>query len=272
MKIFDAIEFVREIESGGSTYPWIIKVVNDNSQPVPFVVKLFTDKQTEAQHPIAKEIMGSILASEFELTVPDFALINFTDSFLYSLPEIYRNKLRDKHKGLKFGCEYKEDAIIVNINNQKAFWKTYEIGSIFAFDNLVMNLDRGGLRSKPNLMIDKEDFILIDHEQLFPFSNDENYYNDLVIKQFHEEIWNYDAQHHLFYPYLKTMRADEKDGLFDTFHEHLRLFNIRALDNAMKTLQDHNISVGNYPLIRDYLLAVKNQSSSFIKLLKYSIS
>jgi hypothetical protein len=46
LKIFNAIEFVGEIESGGSTYPWIVKVANDNSQPIPFVVKLFTDKQT----------------------------------------------------------------------------------------------------------------------------------------------------------------------------------------------------------------------------------
>lgn len=272
MKIFDAIEFVQEIESGGSTYPWVIKVVNENSQPVPFVVKLFTDKQMESQHPIAKEIMGNVLASEFGLTTPNFALINFTDLFIETLPETYRIKLRGKHQGLKFGCEFQEDAIIVNINNQKAFWKTYEIGSIFAFDNLVMNLDRGGLRNKPNLLINKDDFILIDHEQVFPFANDENYYNNLVINQFQEEIWNYDVQHHLFYPYLKTMRANEKDGLFDTFHEHLRFLNIRALDNTMQTLQDHNISVGNYQLIRDYLLAIKTQSSSFIKLLKYSIA
>lgn len=271
MQIYEAIIFDRIIESGGSTYPWIVVVVNHEQQLVKYVVKLFTERQMSQQNPIAKEVFGNVLAREFGLSVPDFSLINLGNAFCQTLNTDNKNILNGKHQGLKFGCEYIDSAAIVNINNQKAFWKSYDIGSIFAFDNLIGNIDRGGARNKPNLLIKNEDFILIDHEQIFTFADDENFYNDAIITDFHNGIWRYNAQQHLFFPILRSLKNDEKENIFDTFHEHLNYLDVNLLDSSVQFLTKNNLPVGNYPLIKDYLIEVKTNSGRFINLLKQSI-
>lgn len=273
MHIYDAIAFDKKIESGGSTYPWIVTVLNHKKQPIKYVVKLFTERQMVQQNPIAKEVFGNILAKEFELYVPEIALVNFGDDFCQTLSLENIKTLNNKHNGLKFGSEYIDSAAIVNISNQKnAFWKSYDIGSIFAFDSLIGNLDRGGARNKPNLLIKNEDFILIDHEQIFTFADDENIYNDAIITDFRKGSWRYNAQQHLFFPFLKSLKNSEKENIFDTFHEHLSHLNFNLLDNSINFLIENNLPMGNYPLIKNYLAEIKNDSGRFINLLKQSIS
>jgi len=271
LQIYEAINFDKIIESGGSTYPWLVVVIDSDMKPCKYVVKLFTERQMNQQNPIAKEIFGNILARELGLSVPEFALVNFGDSFCQTLESENINILNNKHRGLKFGCEYIDSAAIVNINNQKVFWKSYDIGSIFAFDNLIGNIDRGGARNKPNLLIKNEDFILIDHEQIFTFADDENFYNDTIITDFRKGIWRYNAQQHLFFSILRSLKNEEKENIFDTFHEHLNYLDVNSLNSSVQFLSKNNLSVGNYSLIKDYLTEIKTNSGKFINLLKQSI-
>ncbi|MEA5261020.1 hypothetical protein VB264_24695 [Arcicella aquatica] len=71
MQIYDAISFQEIVDSGGSTYPWRVMVVDEDKQLKPFLVKMFTERQLTQQHAIAKELFGNMLARQFELRVPD---------------------------------------------------------------------------------------------------------------------------------------------------------------------------------------------------------
>lgn len=266
MKLLEATSYLGPIRAGGSTKPWIVQV-NDQGSLVSYVVKLFTEKQTQQIHPVAKETFGNVLAQEFDLSVPDCALINFGDRFINDLPEREALRLREIADGLKFGSVEIHDALIVDVRQQRSLLKSYDIGSIFAFDNLVWNIDRGGTRNKPNLLVDDDTLVLIDHEQIFPFANDTLAPDAYVMPLFEESAWYYPYAKHLFYPLLKRMSAIERVSAFETFQYFLENLSLNSLDAAVSALTREGIEIGNYPVIRTHLLQTKARAGEFCKFL-----
>ncbi|GAB3909706.1 hypothetical protein GCM10028803_47800 [Larkinella knui] len=266
MKILEAISYLGPIRSGGSTKPWLVQV-NDQGKITPYVVKLFTEKQTQQLHPVAKEAFGNVLAQEFDLNVPEFALVKFGDAFIHDLPEREALRLNEIPDGLKFGSVEIPNAPIVDVRQQRSLLKSYQIGSIFAFDNLIWNLDRGGARNKPNLLIDDDTLILIDHEQIFPFANDTLSSDDYVMPSFERSAWFYPYYNHLFYPLLERMPAADKAGAFETFQYFLENLSLNALDAAASDLTYAGIEIGNYAVIREHLSQTKARAGAFCKFL-----
>lgn len=270
MHIYQAVEFVSAIDKGGSTCPWVVKVFTDSNTIVPYVVKLFTPSSTAQYQPIAKEVFGNRLAIEFDLPVPEYALIELSAEFIDTLPEQYKDRLHGVSPGLKFGSAEAKNMSIVKPELLPSFLKEYNLGTIFAFDNLVQNLDRGGFRNKPNLLINDENVLLIDHEQIFYFANDAEE-GDLVTLSLDPNGWSstYAACYkHVFFPHLKAYRRETRNEAFDTFHEHLRFLDVSCLDIVAKELQENGISVGNFPRIKKYLSLIKANHNEFIQLLK----
>ena len=146
---------------------------------------------------------------------------------------------------------------------------------IFAFDNLVQNLDRGGLRDKPNLLINDDNFLLIDHEQTFPFADDTDA-DDSVVWSFEHAAWStthYWACHnHLLLRYLKDFRKEAKLGAFDTFQEHLCHLDLTVLSQAADELRRNGVSVGHIDRITTYLSQTKTRHAEFTNLLKALIA
>ena len=274
MVVYKAIEFVKSVDSGGSTYPWIVNVLTERGRVVPYVVKLFKDRHIKQQHAVAKEVFGNLLACEFDLPVPNCALIDFTSAFLATLKEEQLQKLTGVHAGLKFGSEFASAKTIATNGLLPAFLKDYDLGTIFAFDNLLQNLDRGGERDKPNLLIDDDKYLLIDHEQVFPFANDANTRRGLDWS-FDLPAWanNYQACYkHLFFPVLKSYRRETKRTLFDSFQEYLRYVDVDLVDRAAEDLQRLDVSVGRADLITDYLVQTQTRHAEFTRLLQAIIA
>lgn len=214
-----------------------------------------------------------MLAREFELPVPNIALVEFSEMFVGSLPAKTREEyVNNKHQGLKFGCELIENMQIMDAARLKPHLKDYDLGTVFAFDSLVMNVDRGGFRDKPNLLVDDKRFVLIDHEQIFPFANDSETYNDSVVRNFEDGVFSYRFDKHLFCPALKSLHANDKNTIFDTFFEYLNCLNTNVLDECVSFLEGKNISVGNYPLLKKYMIAVKSKPDVFRRILMDNIS
>lgn len=273
MQIYEAISFQKIVDSGGSTYPWRVMVVDENKQQREFLAKMFTERQLSQQHAIAKELFGNVLAREFDLITPEAGLINFSEVFIeHQLSNDEKDKLLQKHKGLKFGCEWINGMQIADPNNLKSHLKDYHLATIFAFDNFVLNLDRGGFRNKPNLLIDDDDFLLIDHEQIFYFSDDVNASHNAVITDFKNDVWKYQAEKHLFYPSLKNLSPKAKNDIFGTFWYYLKDLNVNVLDETASFLKDNNISIGNYDLIKEYMVEIKSKPDKFCNLLMQKIA
>lgn len=270
MKVFEAISFQKIITSGGSTNPWRIMVCDEKGILREFVVKLFTERQMKQQHPIAKEMFGNVLAREFDLPVPEAGLVHFSDDFISLLPSEAKKQLDGKGSGFKFGCEWRAMSI-VDPTNLTSILHDYDLATVFAFDNFVFNLDRGGYRNKPNLLIDDEGFLLIDHEQIFPFADDLDNGNSKIIQDLQEGIWHYPAEKHLFYPNLYKMRKNVKGDIFDTFWSYLQGLTVVALREMAHFLTAKNISIGNFALVEQYVQKVKLNPDKFCNLLTQKI-
>lgn len=273
MQIYEAISFQEVINAGGSTYPWRVMVIDEQQQIRSFLAKIFTERQLLQQHAIAKELFGNILASEFELPVPKAGLINFSEIFIkYQLNDKEKKTLQTKAKGYKFGCEWVNGMHIVDANNLKSHFKEYDLATIFAFDNFVLNLDRGGYRNKPNLLLNDDDFLLIDHEQIFHFADDVTTSYNAVITDFRNDVWQYQAEKHLLYPFLKNLTPRVKQDIFGTFWHYLKGLNVDVLDKAELFLTENDISVGNDLLIKEYMTEIKAKPDKFCDLLLQKIA
>ena len=244
MQELKLINILGSIE-GGSTKPLLINAMGEDKKPKLYVMKLFKEDYIEQNYSVAKEIFISELAHEFSLTTPNYGVIWIDHSLLNNFFSKEEIKLLDK--GYKFCSEYvKQSTPLVNSLASLSFIKEYDIANLFCFDNLIINVDRGGYRNKSNLLINDEEFILIDHEQTIPFINntseDPNYYS---------YINSYPHEYHIASKYLRSLRL--KEDLFTEFFESLKYLNIEKYNYLFDRLDVLGIQYGNREKIFAYL-------------------
>lgn len=263
LPVYEAISFEERIEKGGSTYPWIVNVQTEAGIQ-PYIVKLFTSRHIQQYNPVVKEVLASALASAFDLLSPEPALVNFSRDFIKRLPIERKEELKGKDQRTKFGCRYIEGATTYSPTLNRNFFRRYDVESIFAFDNLIQNVDRR--LDKPNILLHDTDSYLIDHElSLYAIS-------ERLTSDFLQGSWRYNKARHIFYEFLKKGRKDAKNSYFETFMECLRHLNIRLLDSYVHTLEEHRYSVPELPTIKFYLGQIKNNHTAFVNLLRHSVS
>lgn len=272
MNILSATKFHGFIEKGGSTIPWKVTLRNFKGEENAYIVKVFKKTVNNQQFATAKEFYGNILAKEFDLLVPECAFADFTQSFIkISLGKNERRFLQSKDQNLKFASRYIEGAPVFSNLLHRNVLKEYDFAQVYAFDFLCANLDRGGFRNKPNLLIDDDDIILIDHEQTFPFIDSQSGFEKFM-EDFKNETTYYQYQKHIFYPYLLALRTKAKRNLFDGFFEYLKNFNVNPLISSAKQMESLGINTGNWKNLVNYLSEIKDNRQKFCKLLLKSIA
>ena len=105
------------------------------------------------------------------------------------------------------------------------------------------------MRGKPNLLLNDEDLLLIDHEQALPF------YSSFMTKRepnFKQIFSNYQFDLHIFQDILRKRRKD-KEHSFDEFIENLRVLNLSFLDSLFADFEKYEIACGEKKTIFAYL-------------------
>lgn len=247
------------IMTGGTTKPINIIALGENQMPTKYIMKIFTDKNIKQNVSVAKEIICSELAHQFDLVCPDYGIINFDHS---ELAELYdEQKLSSLDKGYKFCSNFVEQNAIFNPLVSNSFLKDYEVANIFAFDLFVYNVDRGGEHNKPNLLINDSNLILIDHELTFPFIN--NTIQDVDYETF---LGNYQFQKHILIKYLKSLR--HKEGVFGEFLEMLKHLNINNLSVIFDEMDKYGVPYIERQKFMHYFAWAKNNVAIFERYLK----
>ena len=267
LPVYKAISFNKVITKGGRTEPWVI-IVNAGNTLKPYVVKLFETGLIELRDSVANEVIGNILAKEFNLPVPKAALIDLDEDFVRTLrnPELIQI-LEERDYRLKFGSELLEgyfnfDYKAYNLNDVR---KIIDIDSVYAFDNLIRNRDRNG-QLKPNILIKSTEAFLIDHELGF-----ENITADIVKKM---NNWEWDksfCNYHIFYNFLKNSPTKIKREYFHEFGEYLKYLNISQLDSYFAQLIGYGFSGNKHTLIRSHFAEMKQKSSNFTSVMMSTI-
>lgn len=262
---FRAISFNQIIDKGGRTRPWSV-LVDTPGGVRPFVVKMFTPQLINARDSVTNEVLGNVLASEFDLPAPDAALIEMDENFRSTIGDADAALAYDQADDrLKFGTALIEGNALFNPSFSKAqASKMIELDSLFGFDCLIRNRDRN--EGKPNLLVKSRSAYLIDHELGFELDSD-------TVKDFMAGKWDPDFnRHHIFLNYLKRARKATKIHYFDEFEEHLKRMNVSKLDSFLRQLAQEGFSTHKHSLIIDWLTKAKQNSGTFAGLLKGMIA
>lgn len=270
MKILKPIRFDGPLAKGGSTKPWAVSCIDadsENVNEIPCALKLFTASHVKETNCIGKEFLGNLLATAFDLAVPEAYVINaFDQDFFHTLDTEAKNDLATRFNGSSFGSEL-IDATILNPQIKTNSFNTHDCAMVFAFDCLIINQDRGGHRNKPNLLVNDEGLILIDHELSFHFTNgDEVEAYNAIMDDFYHHQWCAVYQKHIFYQRLKSFRG-AKQNLFDTFQEYLTKLDVKTIELAVAELEKCDIGIGQKELLFKYLRILKGESNKFCRIL-----
>ena len=247
------------IVTGGTTKPLNIIALNEEKTPSKYIMKVFTEKNILQNASVAKEILCSELAGQFNLNCPNYGIINFNHSELNGFYE--EEKIKSFDKGLKFCSKFIEQSIIFNPLISNSFLKDYDVANIFAFDFLIYNVDRGGEHHKPNLLINDTNIILIDHELTFPFIDGNNKNIDYEVF-----LTNFQFQKHILIKHLKSLR--KKENIFDEFLEMLKHLNINNLNIIFDEMDKFNIPYIERQKFMHYFAWAKNNTAIFERYLK----
>ena len=203
LNIYKAIDIIDVIsENSGRTKPWV--VLAQTPQGVkPFVVKLFTSQQVDFANSITHEVIGNALAMEFELCVPEMALIDIPEDLAMNKAPHYQIQFSNTDPRLKFATARIPNANTLIKDLPKSFYnKRIEMDTLYAFDNLIRNADRG--QNKTNMLVSGNLLHLIDHEMALK----QNDISGIDMNEF--EIDEKFTKYHLFYSYLKRAIKNTK--------------------------------------------------------------
>jgi hypothetical protein len=266
LPVYSAISFIGIIDRGGKSKPWIV-LVDRNGTPVPYVVKLFFKEEIDEGEKAVKEVLGNVMAKEFDLPVPQPALIEMDDYFLNTIWDANAlHMLTSKDERIKFGCEYLEGyyQFIPNVSAAYQLREIISIDSVFGFDNLIRNTDRGGVKS--NLLIRGDKAVLIDHELAFEITDKtirEEFDTYMWAKKFYEK--------HIFYFALKASITTTKNLYFGDFEEYLRIFNVNVLSSYLLQMKEFGHPIEKHLSALNYFNKIREKRSNFITLLRLLI-
>lgn len=266
LPVYNAISFQRVLEKGGRTRPWLV-LVNTGQRIEPYVVKLFETAVIEQNDSVTNEVIGNVLAKEFQLPVPNAALIEMDTGFISTIRDPYvSDLLQSRDDRIKFGSAQLEGFVRFDPSaaSLAEVRRMIEVDSVFAFDNLIRNPDRNKL--KPNLLVKSNEAYLIDHELGFDITAES--IRELSDWQWKERFFRY----HIFYDYLKNSQHGQKMEYFNEFQECLRLLNINVLESYFKQLAKQGFRTWKHEVMIKYLSDMKQKSVNFVDMLRGLIS
>ena len=225
-----------------------------------FVVKFFQREQEDLRHSVVNEVLGNVLAREFDLPCPTAALIELSEEFQLTLNRDQQKFMDSRDSRIKFGCDLIDDVNLFTHSLRKSsISKKLSIENLFAFDVLIRNHDRSS--SKPNLLVGNSSAYLIDHELGFDLSAQAL---ELMAKGEFERKY---AEHHIFLPYLRKANRAAKKQYFDAFEFYLQSVNFGVLSPYFKQLKDEGYETDKERIL-EYLNAAKANCVNFVTNLK----
>jgi hypothetical protein len=254
--ILKAVAIEQSSLLGGSTLPSLMRVKDESGKSYNYVVKIFKSDYLAAT---CREVFAHALASEFDLQVPQAALIEVNQEIIHKLKELPKFNDRNIRAGYYFGTEFLTEAQIYTNNLSFVQISDWDMLRIFSFDVLIRNADRRV--AKPNFLLYENEPILIDHELSLGFF--EKNYNDFNVSDW-GFLYGGGSKSHIF---LDILREKSKNNLIDLAYiqDYLRTFKPNILFSYAEQLLRYDYDdAGSVVKIICYLDIVKNNPQLFI--------
>ncbi len=269
MKELYASALLKSNLEGGTTLPCLMEVCdNTGVYQGEWIVKVFKQKNETQLQATSKEFIANQLAIEFDLDVPEAALVFVRKEIIEELIKVYN--YHDIKEGWYFATNYIKDIIQYqqSFTSRKIDVESQE--TIFAFDMLILNRDRK--IEKPNCFMHNKSLFLIDHELSLNITIKDDYqaYKKNIEWQGIATGNKNKRKEHIFYKNLRKKR--KKNSNFAAFQEYLRTLKLNKVQNVVSRLEDREIEVGDFTGIELYLEEAKKDSLNFCEILKRILS
>lgn len=260
LKEITALEILEDSLEGGTTKPMLVLCDDGNK----YVLKIFKEIHSQQRCYTGAEVCAYLLAKEFNLSIPDGALITIP----IELIELIKNSNKSLYQELAtkdyskpcFGSLYLESLPTYSPSLKDKYFDLDELETIFAFDIFILNEDRKN--SKPNILKSSEHYFLIDHEKAFEGSA-------YALKLFQEnELVQYYETHIFFQSLSEIEKKHPKTVNFETFIEFLRILNLKTIRKQIERLESLKYYVNECYDWLNYLEEIKKNSTKFVELLK----
>ncbi len=268
LEIYHASKFIKLLEEGGHTKPWLIEIETEENKNQPVVLKLYTIEHITQNNAVTKEIVGNFLAQEFDFSVPKMCLVNTNSNiFLKTIQnENLENLLQkiddDTEQKPKFASFYIEGTTKLEYGISLENLTEINLEKLYFFDNFIRNADRGNIKTNMILDIETKEIYLIDHEKAL-----DNIHN---FSQFFSDNHAWEERfttYHFAYNYLK-----QKNNIdFEEFYEYAKSLNFNKLNPYFEQLENIGYETQKDEII-GYLKFLQNNILNFIKNLKKSLT
>jgi hypothetical protein len=236
MRITDNNYQIKEVKAlettgttrGGANKPLFITAFDSTSNRAEEFVLKYRGAERMDERASARELIGAFLAMQVGISVPEPVLVSVNDRFLNLLTQHSDYAQIMRCKGLNFGSEKMLETVdlIPNISLSPLHLK--EATRIFVFDIMIQNADRNF--QKPNMLVSKNRFYVIDHEIAFGFIDTFSFLRSANPWTFNEtDVQSF--KKHFFYPQLSQNPLVDIDealesfgGINDVFWEKLNNF------------------------------------------------
>jgi hypothetical protein len=263
LKEIIALEILDDSLDGGTTKPMLV-ICDDGNK---YVLKIFKEIHAKQRCYTGAEVCAYLLAKEFNLCIPDGALITIPIQLIELIKKsnksLYRELATKDYSKPCFGSLYLETLPTYTPTLKDKYLDLDELETIFAFDLFILNEDRKN--TKPNILKSSEHYFLIDHEKAFEGSA-------YALKQFKEnELVHYYKSHIFFKTLMKIKKKHPNSVNFETFIEFLRFLNLKTLRKQIERLETLEYSVSECYEWLNYLEEIKKNSTKFVDLLKKNL-
>lgn len=204
-----------------------------------------------------------MLADDFELNAPQCVLIDISEDLVSRLSSELQLQYSLADFRLKFATQYIDSVSSAIKGLDSGFYKErISMDTLFAFDNLIRNGDRG--QFKTNLLFKNKEAFLIDHEMTL---NPKDIVNINLITLQLEDIF---TKYHLFFGNLKNAKSKTKINFFKDFKDNLDMLSINKFTPYYTQLRNAGFNDYSQP-INTWLNNVKQNSIIFVNKLKGAI-
>lgn len=266
MRLMKEIKAVNVLDidlKGGTTKP-VVVLGDDGNQ---YVLKLFKKIHASQRCYTGAEVVAYLLAKEFSLNIPEAVLITIPVELLNLIDEHHPSiskllKTKDLSKPC-FGSRYHDGLPLHSPSLLDKYLELDELETIFAFDTLILNGDRK--KTKPNILRDENNYILIDHDQAFEgYSKAPEYFKSNNLLPY--------SPNHIFFDILKRRESNDNNSVkFETFEYYLRYMKLRRIKLQVSRLAELGYGVGECYDWINYIESIKNNSANFVNVLRLNI-
>lgn len=246
---------------GSANNPILIRGIDkEKHDKGDYVIKLKSIERMTDPAASMRELLAAFIAMEMEIPSIKPAIVEVSSEFVQTISPGYIKQAASSSIGYNFGSTYERNYQVVGVEPLSDKLLPFA-QDIFAFDLFIQNTDRN--RTKPNMLTNGEEILILDHEIAFGFTFAPFLPAKLWEMQVRDKNW---IENHILYPLIKGKEFD-----YAEFSAKMVNLNNDFWNKAWDLLPDE-WRVEQFGTIKQTINSFIENQDTFINELKFTMS